>query len=90
MTQKNRKTQCSQAVKAQMNAFDTDLGFDSSFDFIDIPEKGESGFSAAKKLVQDLSKLGYEDIDIVIQLHENFSSTIAQKVLTECKKRGII
>jgi len=87
---KNRKDQCSRAVKAQIDAFNTDFGFDSGFDFLDIPEKGESGFSAAKQLVQDLSKLGYEDIDIVIQLHENFSPTIAQKVLAECKRRGII
>ena len=90
MNHKNRNSQCLQGRKAQMNSFDTDLSFDSGFDFLDIPEKGEEGFSEAKALIQSLVELGYEDVDIIIQVHEKVPKTVADKVLKECRQRGII
>lgn len=73
-----------------MEGFDTPLSFESGFDFLDIPEQGEVGFSEAKAYVKSLADLGYEDVDIIIQVHENFPKTVADKVLRECRNRGII
>jgi hypothetical protein len=47
-------------------------------------------FSKAKELVIDLAEQGLEDMDIIIILHEVLPKTLAEEVLQDCRKDGLI
>jgi hypothetical protein len=79
----------SRHLKAQDDILSSTPGLDSGCDF-QPPEKGREGFSKAKQLIQRLIAQGYDDIDIIIQLHEQLPKDIADIALKNCKQLGIL
>jgi hypothetical protein len=77
-------------VTAQENAFGEAPSLNSALDFVQIQDKGESGFTEAKQAIVEMVMDGFTDIDIVIKIHEMFSQSIAQKALSECKRKGLL
>ncbi len=87
---RQRKTKQVRRVKAQDDILSPVPGFDSGLDFNEISEHGISGFTQAQTLIKKMLSEGFEDIDIIIQLHEELPQEVAQLALAECKKRGIL
>ena len=84
-----RKTKQTRRVKAQSQMFFDPSSLDSGLDFQDFPE-GRSGFTKAKQIIKQMVAQGYEDIDIIIKLHEEMPKDVAETALIECKERGIL
>lgn len=78
----------SKQLKAQDDILSDPLDYNSGCDF--IPQKGRPGYSKAINLIKRLIEQGYEDIDIIIQLHEELPNDIAQIALTDAKSKGLL
>ena len=87
---KNEKPKQSRYVKAQDDILSPIPSFDPGLDFSAISDSGVSGFSEAKSIIQRMIAEGYDDIDIIIQLHEELPEDVVQIALRECKKQGIL
>ena len=85
----SRKHKQTRRVKAQSQMFLDPSSFDSGFDFQDFPE-GRSGFAKAKQIIKKMVEHGYEDIDIIVKLHEELPKDVAETALAECRERGIL
>jgi hypothetical protein len=87
---KYRKIKQIRKVKGQDDILSPVPGFDSSLDFGALEQTGLSGFSEAKAMITRMIQEGFEDIDIIIQLHEKLPPEVAQTALNECKQRGLL
>lgn len=50
----------------------------------------KSSLPQAIDVIQRMISQGFEDIDIIIQLHEEFPKELAEKALNHCKQTGIL
>ena len=87
---KYKKAKQIRRVKGQDDILSPVPSFDSGLDFGAFKEQGLSGFSEAKAMIERMIHEGFDDVDIIIQLHEKLSPEVAQTALTECKQRGIL
>ena len=76
-------------VNAQNDMFTDLVSLDPGLDYSNLPE-GKSGFSKAIKIIKQMVEQGYEDIDIVIKLHEEVPKEIAEVALKQCRDRGVL
>ena len=83
-----RKTEQSRRVKAQDDILSGYSSLESGLDF--EPSEGRSGFAQAKAIIKRMVAQGFDDVDIIIQLHEEVPKDIAEIALKECKERGIL
>ena len=85
---KSRKNKQSRQVKAQDDILSPMPSLEPGLDFQAL--EGREGFCQAKAIIKRMVEAGYDDVDIIIQLHEELPSDIAETALRECRQRGIL
>ena len=82
------KHKASKRLIAQDDILSDSLDYTSGCDF--VPQEGQPGFSKALATIKRLIEAGYDDIDIIIQLHEENPKDIANKALQHASIRGLL
>ena len=80
----------SRIANSQEDIFSDPMSLDINLDISEISAEGKPGYSAAKSLILGMINSGYEDLDIMIKLGEEFDRDLAERVLADCRRKGII
>lgn len=77
-------------VVSQADMFSDTPALDTQVDVSELQIIGKPGYSEAKQLVQNMINSGYEDLDILIKLGEEFDRELVERLVVDLRRKGIL